>query len=325
MDEKDLKLIVQIPCLNEEKTLPITVKEIPRQIEGIAKVEILVINDGSTDNTVEVAKRCGVEHIISFTSKKGLARAFEAGLDTSLKLGADIVVNTDADNQYRGEDIKKLVKPIIDGKADIVIGNRDIEKIKDFSFLKKKLQRIGSWVIRQVSGTDIPDATTGFRAYNKRAILGLNVISSFSYTLETIIAAAKKQMSIANVSIRTNKELRKSRLYHNTFQYIWKSIMTIVRIYTVYEPLRVFLTIGAILFSGGFLLGLRFLYFFIFKINPGGHIQSLILAAILLLLGFQIMVIGLMADLISSNRRLIEDTLLRIKEKEADLSRKNSK
>ncbi len=313
MEKKDLKLIVQIPCLNEENTLPITLRDIPRQIEGISKVEILVIDDGSTDRTGEVAKACGVEHIIRFAKTRGLARAFDAGIDAALKLGADIVVNTDADNQYRGEDIAKLVKPILERRADIVVGCRDIDNIKHFSLLKKKLQKLGSWVVRQISGTSMPDATTGFRAYDKRALLEINIVSNFSYTLETIIEAGNKNLAIATVFVRVNEPLRKSRLFKNSFQYIIKSAGTILRIYTMYEALKVFLAIGLAIFSGGFIIFLRYIYFYIFNLNPAGHVQSLIFATVLLLLGFQIMVFGFVADLISSNRKLLEDALVKVK------------
>jgi len=313
MTDKGLFLIIQIPCLNEETTLPVTLRDIPRTIPGISRIERLIINDGSTDSTIEVARAHGVEHIISFPKRKGLARAFEAGVEEALGLGADIVVNTDGDNQYKGEDIITLVRPIVEGRADIVIGNRDIDNIGHFSFIKKKLQRAGSWVIRQVSGTDIPDATTGFRAYSRKALLEMNIVSKFSYTLETIISAGKKDLAIANVSIRVNKPLRTSRLYTNVFHYIFKSASTILRIYTMYEALRVFMLIGTLIFSGGVVLCLRYLYYRIFELNPSGHIQSLILAAVLLIVGFQIMVFSLLADLISSNRKLIEDALTKIK------------
>lgn len=319
MEKANLKLIVQIPCLNEEKTLPITLRDIPKRIEGISEIEILVIDDGSTDNTSRAAKECGVEHIIRFTNRKGLAMAFEAGIEASLKLGADIVVNTDGDNQYKGEDIVKLVKPIIDGQSDIVVGNRDIDHIRHFSFLKKKLQKLGSWVVRRVSETNIPDATTGFRAYSKKALLEINIVSKFSYTLETIIEAGKKNLAIANVFIGVNEPLRESRLYKNMFHYIIKSASTILSIYTMYEALKVFMAIGLTIFSTGFILFLRYLYFYIFNLNPSGHIQSLLLATVLSLIGFQVMVFGLIADLVSSNRKLIENALIKIKKVELNL------
>ena len=245
--------------------------------------------------------------------------AFEAGIEASLKLGANIVVNTDGDNQYKGEDIVKLVRPIIDGQADIVVGNRDIDHIRHFSFLKKKLQKLGSWVVRRVSETNIPDATTGFRAYSKKALLEINIVSKFSYTLETIIEAGKKNLAIANVFIGVNEPLRESRLYKNMFHYIIKSASTILSIYTMYEALKVFMTIGLTIFSTGFILFLRYLYFYIFNLNPSGHIQSLLLATVLSLIGFQVMVFGLIADLVSSNRKLIENALIKIKKVELNL------
>ena len=310
-----MKLIVQIPCFNEEETLPITVKDIPRNIKGIDKVEVLVIDDGSTDRTSEVAKELGVEHIVRFNKNKGLAKAFSTGLDACLKLGADIIVNTDADNQYKGEDIPKLIKPILEGKADIVVGDRQIDTIKDFSFMKKKLQKIGSLVVRHVSGTDIPDATSGFRAFSREAALNINVLSPFTYTLETIIEAGNKGMVIIGVPIRTNPKCRESRLYKNIGQYIVRSIITIIRIYTMYQPLKTFFYVGGLVFFAGFLLGLRFLYFYLIG-NGAGHIQSLILAAVLLIAGFMIIMIGLVADIVSFNRKMVEDVLCRIKKME---------
>jgi len=310
-----VKLIVQIPCLNEEETLPLTVKDIPRQIDGIDEVEILVINDGSTDRTVEVAREIGVNHIISFTKNKGLAKGFMAGLDACLRFGADIIVNTDADNQYCGADIPKLIQPIIEGKADMVIGDRQIDTIEHFSYTKKKLQRLGSYVVRRASGTNIPDTTSGFRAYNREAALRLNVISDFTYTLETIIQAGKKQIALTSVPIGTNEKLRESRLFSSVWKYVKLSTSTIIRIYAMFEPLKTFSYIGAGIFFLGILLGLRYLYFY-FSGSGAGHIQSVILAAVFLLLGFQILVVGLIADLIASNRRLIEDLLYRIRKLE---------
>ena len=319
-----MKLIVQIPCLNEEETLPLTVRDIPRKIEGIDKVEILLIDDGSTDRTSEVAQELGVDYIIKFSNTQGLAKAFTAGLDASLKLGADIIVNTDADNQYKGEDIAKLVKPIIEGRADMVVGDRETDTIEHFSTTKKILQRMGSWVVRRVSNTEIPDATSGFRAYSKEAALKMNVISEFTYTLETIIQAGKKNISIDYVPIRTNKPFRRSRLYSNIFGYINQSISTILRIYAMYEPLRTFFYIGGLVFSAGLIIALRFLYFYLSD-SGAGHIQSLILAAVFMILGFQIMVIGLVADLISGNRRLIEDNLYRIRKLQLFLGKTKDK
>ncbi len=307
-----MKLIIQIPCLNEEKTLPTTLRELPRKIDGVDEIEVLIIDDGSTDNTVKVAREHGVKHIVKFTNNKGLAEAFNAGLDACLKLGADIIVNTDGDNQYRGEDIEKLIKPILDGEADYVIGDRQVNGIPHFSFAKKKLQILGSWVVKHVSDTDIPDATSGFRALNREAALRLNVISKFSYTLETIIQAGKKNLALTHVPIRTNEKLRDSRLFRSIPAYLKRSIVTIFRIYTMYEPLKTFSLIGGGIFSAGLLISLRFLYFYLIG-HGGGHIQSLILSAVLMMIGFQVIMIGLVADLIGGNRRLIEDTLFRVK------------
>ncbi|MDZ7369777.1 MAG: glycosyltransferase family 2 protein [candidate division KSB1 bacterium] len=317
-----MKLIIQIPCYNEEETLPITLAELPRKIDGIDQIEILIINDGSTDRTVEIARRHGVHHIVNLNKNKGLAYGFMAGLDACLKLGADIIVNTDADNQYKGEDITKLVAPILAGKADMVIGDRQTSQIEHFSWFKKLLQRWGSWVVRQVSGTDVPDATSGFRALSREAALRMNVVSQFTYTLETIIQAGKKSMAVAHVPVRTNPKLRDSRLFRGNWSYVKRSVATIARIYTMYEPLKMFSYLGGLMFGIGFLIGLRFLYFY-FLHGGAGHIQSLILAAVLLIVGFQIIVLGFMADIIGSNRRLIEDTLYRLKKLE--LSRDESR
>lgn len=310
-----MKLIVQIPCFNEEQTLPLTLRDIPRQIAGVEEVEILVIDDGSEDRTLDVARENGVDHIVKFSGNKGLAAGFMAGLDACLKLGADIIVNTDADNQYSGKDIVKLIKPILDGKADMVIGDRDVENIEHFSFTKKKLQKLGSWVIRHISATDVPDATSGFRAFNREAALKLNVLSDFTYTLETIIQAGIKNITVDSVKVRTNEKLRDSRLFTSVRSYISRSVGTIIRIYTMYRPLRVFTSIGATIFSAGMLLGLRFLYYYISG-SGAGHVQSLILSAVFIIIGFQIVMIGLLADIIAANRRLIEEVLYRVKKKE---------
>ncbi|RMD97527.1 MAG: glycosyltransferase family 2 protein [Calditrichaeota bacterium] len=314
-----MKLIIQIPCLNEEKTLPITLADLPTSIPGVDVIETLVIDDGSEDNTVEVAKKHGVDHIVSLTNRKGLAEAFMTGLDVSLKLGADIIVNTDGDNQYKGEYIAKLIQPILAGEADVVIGDRQVNKIKHFSYLKKKLQKLGSWVVRQVSGTAVPDATSGFRAYSREAALRLNVISKFTYTLETIIQAGRNNIAITHVPVETNDKLRDSRLFTSIPAYLKRSIGTIFRIYTMYEPLRAFSIAGAAVFSVGFLISARFLYFYFFVDGGAGHIQSLILSAVLMLLGFQIGVLGVVADLIAGNRRLTENTLYRVKKLELSL------
>ncbi|HEX9974359.1 MAG TPA: glycosyltransferase family 2 protein, partial [bacterium] len=276
------KLIIQIPCYNEEKTLPVTLQAIPRAIKGVDKVELLIIDDGSTDRTVEVALGHGVDHVVKLTNNKGLAEGFLNGLDACLRLGADIIVNTDGDNQYNGADIERLIEPIVNGKADIVVGDRQVDTIPHFSLLKKKLQHLGSWVVRQVSGTDIPDTTSGFRAFSREAALKLNVVSKFSYTLETIIQAGKKNIAITHVPVGTNDKLRESRLFKSTLNYVKRSISTIIRIYTMYEPIKTFFLIGGLIFSGGLILSLRYLYFYFFTPFGGqGHIQSVIMAAVL--------------------------------------------
>ncbi|RKY78669.1 glycosyltransferase family 2 protein [candidate division KSB1 bacterium] len=310
-----MKLIIQIPCYNEEKTLPETLKSIPREFSGIDKTEILVIDDGSTDRTVEVARDFGVDHIIKLTSNKGLAGSFSAGLDACLRLGADIIVNTDGDNQYNAEDIEKLIEPIIRGRADMVVGDREVMQIEHFSFIKKRLQKLGSWVVQQVSGTTVPDVTSGFRAFSRDAALRLNVISNFTYTLETIIQAGKKSILVTHVPVRTNRPTRPSRLFKSMFAYLKQSGSTIARIYALYEPFKTFLYIGGIIFGTGLIISGRFLYFYLIG-NGEGHIQSLILAAVLMIVGFQVGMIGLLADIISANRRLIEDILYRIRKNE---------
>lgn len=321
-----MKLIVQIPCYNEEKTLPITLREIPRKFRGVDEVEILVIDDGSTDKTVEVARKEGVEHIVRLTNNKGLAEGFAAGIDAALRLGADLIVNTDGDNQYRGEDVQRLIDPILAKKADIVIGNRNVKKVKHFSFVKKRLQTLGSWMVRQLSGTQIPDVTSGFRGFSREAALRLNVVSRFTYTLETIIQAGKKNIALTHVPVRTNEKLRDSRLFSSVVGYIKNSIGTLVRIYTMYEPLKIFSLIGSAIFAVGAVLALRFLYFYFFTTNGGkGHVQSLVLSAVFIIIGFQIIMIGLLSDLIASNRRLIEDTLYRVKKIELEHIQRSKK
>jgi glycosyltransferase involved in cell wall biosynthesis len=305
------KLIVQIPCYNEEDTLPLTLKDIPRSFQGIGKVELLIIDDGSTDRTLEAARIHGVHHFVKLTHNKGLAESFKAGIDACLRLGADIIVNTDGDNQYCGADIQKLIDPILQGEADVVIGDRQIEEIKHFSFVKKRLQKMGSWVVRHLSGTRVPDTTSGFRAYSRDAALRMNVLSRFTYTLETVIQAGKKNMAIGHVPVRTNEPTRKSRLFSSIPAYIKRSMATMLRVYTLYEPLKMFWIIGSLVFGTGFILGLRFLYFHFTQ--QGGHIQSLLLAAVLMIVGFQIAMIGLLADIIGANRRLIEEVLYRVK------------
>ncbi len=310
-----MKLIIQIPCYNEEESLPITLKELPRQVEGFDKVEWLIINDGSKDNTVKVAKENGVDHIVNFKKNKGLAEVFLAGLDACVKLGADVIVNTDADNQYNSNDIPKLVKPILEGNAEIVVGSRPISQIKHFSFIKKRLQKLGSWVVKKVSKTNIPDAPSGFRAMSKDAAMRLNVYSQYTYTLETIIQAGRKNMAITATEVRVNEDLRPSRLVKSIFSYVKRSLMTILRIFVVYRPFSFFFSIGLIVFLIGTGLGVRFLYF-LFTDGGKGHIQSLILTAILIGIGFQTMLVAFLADLLNVNRKIMEDIKYRVKKLE---------
>jgi len=308
-----MKLIIQIPCYNEAETLGTTLAELPRSLPGFDQVEWLVIDDGSQDATVEVARQNGVDHVVSFSKNQGLARAFMAGLDACLKLGADVIVNTDADNQYNADDIPLLVQPILDGKADVVIGARPISEIDHFPLIKKVLQKLGSLVVRLASRTEIPDAPSGFRAMSRDAAMRLNVFSDFSYTMETIIQAGQKNMSIMSVPIRVNKDLRPSRLVKSIPNYLRKSAMTIVRIFVVYKPFRFFMALGMVSFSAGFLIGLRYLYFYLFTLDAAGHIQSLILASILLGMGFQAFALAFIADLLAVNRRLMEDVQYRLR------------
>jgi glycosyltransferase involved in cell wall biosynthesis len=307
------KLIIQIPCLNEADTLPATLAGLPRSIPGIDVIEVLVIDDGSRDGTADIARAAGVDHIVRLRRNKGLAAAFAAGIDASLKQHADFIVNTDADNQYPGQEIPKLLQPLLDGQADIVIGDRNIAEVRHMSWRKRQLQRFGSWVVRQVSGTNVPDTTSGFRAYTREAALRMTIVSEFSYTLESIIQAGKKRMAIAHVAIQTNPRTRESRLFDSVFSYIKRSSATIVRIYAMYEPLKVFTYIGLAVFAGGFALGLRFIYYVLFIDGGYGHVQSLILAAVLMIIGMFIVLIGLVADLISANRKLLEDLVYRVR------------
>ena len=311
-----MKLIIQIPCHNEEKCLPVTLRDLPEKIDGIDEIETLVIDDGSTDATAAVAEREGVDHIVRLPSKRGLAEAFRKGLEKSLELGADIMVNTDGDNQYSGRDIAKLVAPILEKKAEIVIGCRDIFTIKHFSFIKKMLQKVGSGVVRRFSKTDIPDVTSGFRAYSRDAALRINVFSSYTYTLETIIQAGRKEIPMTSVGIKTNEKLRESRLIKSLPSYIIRSVATILRVYLMYEPMRFFIKTGGLIISLSFLIGARYLYFFFFGVKKGGHLQSLILGAVLFMAGFMLIAIGLLADIIAANRKLNEETLFRMRKSE---------
>jgi glycosyltransferase involved in cell wall biosynthesis len=313
-----MKLIIQIPCYNEEGTLAQTLQDLPRALPGVDQIEWLVVDDGSTDNTVQVAQASGVEHVIRLRQNQGLARAFLAGLEAALRLGADIVVNTDADNQYRGEDIERLIAPILDGQGDMVVGDRGVSTVAHFSSVKRWLQRMGSWIVQQAAGVSIPDATSGFRALSREAALRTLVLSEYSYTLETLIQAGARQMAVEYVPVRTNPQTRPSRLMRSLPQYLMHSGLTILRTYTLYRALRVFLGLGGIMIAVGVLVGLRFLYFFVSGQGSSGHIQSLILAAILLIVGFQVCLIGLMADLVNFNRKILEEILYRVRRMELE-------
>jgi glycosyltransferase involved in cell wall biosynthesis len=313
-----MKLIIQIPCFNEEQTLPETLADLPRTIEGIDAVEWLVIDDGSSDRTVEVARAGGVSHIVRLTNNKGLAAAFQAGLDASLKLGADIIVNTDADNQYRGADIPKLVAPILAGHADMVIGDRETDQIEHFSPLKKRLQRFGSAVVRRASNTNVPDTTSGFRAYNREAALQMSVVSKFTYTLESIIQAGKQTVAIDHVPIRTNPTTRESRLFPSMWAYVRRNSASIFRIYALYEPLRVFTAAAIVVALLSAVIWARFLWFF-FSGEGEGHIQSLILGSTLFLVAVQFAALGVLGDILAGSRVIQQRTLERVRRVELHL------
>jgi len=306
------KLIIQIPCFNEAQTLPATVLALPRSITGVDEIEYLVIDDGSRDGTAEVARGLGIHHVVRFPRNKGLAMGFMAGLEACIRQGADIIVNTDADNQYQADDISRLVEPILAGRAEIVVGDRGVGTLQHFSLLKRSLQRLGSWVIKRASGVDTPDATSGFRALTRDAALRTLVLNGYSYTLETLISAGARRAAVEFIPIRVNPQTRPSRLMKSMAQYIRISSGTIVRTYTMYRPLFVFSLLGFGMIGLGVIPGLRFVYFYLTG-NPIGHIQSLILAAILIIVGFQILLIGVLADLISFNRKILEEVVYRIR------------
>ena len=308
-----MKLIIQIPCYNEAETLKIALDALPKQIDGVDTIEYLIINDGSQDNTVEVAKEWGVQHIVNFKRNRGLAKGFMAGLDMCLRNGADIIVNTDADNQYCGDDIEKLIAPILEGKADIVIGERPIDQTAHFSWLKKKLQHFGSWVVRKASNTDIPDAPSGFRAYSREAAMQMNVVNEYTYTLEQIVQAGRTKIAITSVPIRTNDELRPSRLFSSMFGYVKKSMLTIIRAYLMYKPMRFFIGLGFIPFLIGLAIGIRFIVLLCMG-GGQGNVQSLILCSILILIGVMIWVVGLLADVMAANRKILQEIQQKVRE-----------
>jgi glycosyltransferase involved in cell wall biosynthesis len=314
-----MKLIIQIPCLNEEATLPATIADLPREIPGIDEIELLVVDDGSTDSTVEVARECGVEHIVRLTNNKGLAAGFQAGLDACLKLGADVVVNTDADNQYRGSDVPKLVAPIVAGEADMVVGDRQVSQIDHFSGSKKGLQRLGSWVVRRLSGTEVSDATSGFRAYNREAALQLLVVDNFTYTLESLIQAGKMLVAVDEVDIGTNPKTRESRLFASTGAYVRRNAPAILRIYARYEPLRAFATAGLVVLVGALAAWMPFLIDWIFNGDSDGHVQSLILGAVLFIAAVQLFALGVIGDLLAGQRVMTQRVFERVRRVELAL------
>ncbi len=312
-----MKLIIQIPCYNEAETLEIALNDLPKQLPGIDTIEYLIINDGSKDNTVEVAKNWGVHHVVNFKQNKGLAKGFMAGLDEALRQGADIIVNTDADNQYCAEDIEALIVPILEGKADYVIGARPIDQTEHFSFIKKKLQHFGSWVVRKASKTDIPDAPSGFRAMSREAAMRINVVNDYTYTLETIVQAGRERIPITSVPIRTNAELRPSRLFSSIWSYVKKSMLTIIRAFIMYKPLKCFSYLASVPMLIGLIYAIRFIVAYAMG-NGTGHIQSLILGCTLIILGFLTFMMGLMADIIAANRKILEDTQYHARKMEYD-------
>lgn len=310
-----MKLIIQIPCYNEEKTLPLTLHDLPKKVEGIDEVETLIIDDGSTDRTVEVARKIGVNHIVSFRDNKGLAKAFSSGLEKSLELGADIIVNTDADNQYSGQDIPKLVEPIIKGEAEVVVGDRQTDKIPHFSWIKKKLQKYGSTLVSSLSKTKVADTTSGFRAYSRDAAMMINNFTEFSYTIENLIQLGNQKINIISVPVRTNQKLRESRLFKSIPNFLTYQFAAILRVYSTYRALKIFTIIGLLIILPGLFGFARFLYYY-FTTGGQGHIQSLIFSTALLIVGFLVFMFGIIADLINNNRKLIEKALYKIKKLE---------
>ena len=312
-----MKLIIQIPCYNEAETLEVALNDLPKKLDGVDEIEYLIINDGSHDNTVEVARKWGVHHVVNFKQNKGLAKGFMAGLDGCLRCGADIIVNTDADNQYRGEDIATLIRPILDGEADMVIGERPIDETEHFSYVKKKLQHFGSWVVRKASHTDIPDAPSGFRGFSRDAAMRMNVVNDYTYTLETIVQAGREKIAITSVPIHTNAELRPSRLFKSIWSYVKKSILTILRAFMMYKPLMCFTLLAIPSTVIGLGIGVRFLIY-LANGTGNGHIQSLILACTLIIIGFLTFMIGLVADVIAANRKILQDVQYHVKRMEYD-------
>lgn len=308
-----MKLIIQIPCFNEEQQLPGTLADLPRELPGFDVIEWLIVDDGSTDGTVEVARAHGVDHIVRLTNNKGLAAGFQAGLDACLKLGADVIVNTDADNQYQGADIAKLVAPIVAGNADMVVGDREVMTIDHFSPIKKTLQRLGSWVVRQASSTNVPDTTSGFRAYNREAAIQMQVVSKFTYTLETIIQAGKMLVAVDHVAIRTNPKTRESRLFPSMWAYVRRNALSIFRIYSQYEPLRVFMTGALVIGLIALVIWGRFAYFYLFEANGKGHVQSLILGAVLFNAAMLLAALGVIGDLLHAQRVMTQRTFERVR------------
>lgn len=319
-----MKLIIQIPCFNEERTLPLVFEKMPKKIEGVDTIEYQIIDDGSTDNTVKVAKKLGVHHIVSSGGKnrRWLGRAFKLGVDNALKLGADILVNTDGDNQYPSEKIPDLIKPILEGKAEVVIGDRSPQNIREFSLTKRFLQKLGSKVTQQIAGCEVRDAVSGFRAYSKEALKKLNIVTDYTYTVDTLIQANKKGLDIAWVKINVNPKTRESRLIKSLWSKVWTSGLTILRLYTIYEPFKTFLFISSIFFIPSFIIIMRYLYFFFVLGETSRHLQSLIAGGILFIIGIQIVVLGILADSLSVIRRLEEDTLYRLKTLDSESKRK---